>query len=41
MRELIEIVGEENFTDTLEDLVPYSYDASVNVGRPNGVVWHR
>jgi len=39
MRELIEIVGEENFTDTLEELIPYSYDASVNVQRPNSVVW--
>jgi glycolate oxidase len=39
MKELIEIVGEENFTDTLEELVPYSYDASVNVQRPNSVVW--
>jgi glycolate oxidase len=39
MKELIEIVGEENFTDTLEELIPYSYDASVNVKRPNGVVW--
>jgi glycolate oxidase len=39
MKTLIEIVGEENFTDTLEELVPYSYDASVNVQRPNGVVW--
>jgi len=39
MRELIEIVGEENFTDTLEELVPYSYDASVNVHRPDCVVW--
>jgi len=39
MKELIEIVGEENFTDALEELVPYSYDASVNVQRPNSVVW--
>ncbi len=39
MRELIEIVGEENFADTLEELVPYSYDASVNVHRPDCVVW--
>lgn len=27
MRKLVEIVGEENFTATLEELVPYSYDA--------------
>jgi glycolate oxidase len=39
MRRLIEIVGEENYTDVLEDLVPYSYDASVNVHRPDCVVW--
>jgi len=39
MKELIKIVGEENFTDALEELVPYSYDASVNVQRPNSVVW--
>jgi glycolate oxidase len=39
MRELIQIVGEENFTDTIEELVPYSYDASVNVRRPDAVVW--
>jgi glycolate oxidase len=36
---LIEIVGKENFTDQLEELVPYSYDASMNVHRPNGAVW--
>lgn len=39
MRRLIEIVGEENFTDQLEELVPYSYDASMNVHRPNAAVW--
>jgi glycolate oxidase len=39
MRRLIELVGEENYTDVLEDLVPYSYDASVNVHRPDCVVW--
>jgi glycolate oxidase len=36
---LIEIVGKENFTDQLEELVPYSYDASMNVHRPNAAVW--
>lgn len=39
MRRLIEIVGEENFTDQLEEMVPYSYDASMNVHRPNAAVW--
>jgi glycolate oxidase len=39
METLIEIVGKENFSDQLEDLVPYSYDASMNVHRPNAVVW--
>ena len=39
MRKLIELVGEENYTDVLEDLVPYSYDASVNVNRPDCAVW--
>jgi len=36
---LIEIVGKDHFTDQLEELVPYSYDASINVHRPDGVVW--
>ena len=39
MQKLIEIVGKENFTDQLEELVPYSYDASMNVHRPNAAVW--
>jgi len=39
IRKLIEIVGKENFTDQLEELVPYSYDASMNVHRPNAAVW--
>ena len=39
IRKLIEIVGEENFTDQLEELVPYSYDASMNVHRPDAAVW--
>jgi glycolate oxidase len=36
---LKEIVGEGNFTDQLEELVPYSYDASMNVHRPDAAVW--
>ena len=36
---LIEIVGVGNFTDQLEELVPYSYDASMNVHRPDAAVW--
>ena len=39
MQRLIEIVGEGNFTDKLEELVPYSYDASMNVHRPAAAVW--
>jgi glycolate oxidase len=39
IRKLIEIVGEGNFADNLEDLVPYSYDASMNVHRPDAAVW--
>jgi glycolate oxidase len=39
MQKLIEIVGEGNFTDKLEELVPYSYDASMNVHRPDAAVW--
>src|SRR4030066_573398 len=39
IRKIIEIVGEENFTDQLEELVPYSYDASMNVHRPDAAVW--
>jgi glycolate oxidase len=39
IRNLIEIVGEDNFTDQLEELVPYSYDASMNVHRPDAAVW--
>lgn len=33
------IVGEENFTDNLIDLVSYSYDASEHNGRPICAVW--
>jgi glycolate oxidase len=39
LRKLIEIVGEDHFTDQLEELVPYSYDASINVHRPHAAVW--
>ncbi len=39
INKLIEIVGRENFTDQLEELVPYSYDASMNVHRPDAAVW--
>ncbi len=39
IQKLIEIVGKENVTDQLEELVPYSYDASMNVHRPNAAVW--
>ncbi len=38
-QKLIEIVGAGNFTDQLEELVPYSYDASMNVHRPDVAVW--
>jgi glycolate oxidase len=36
---LIDIVGEENFTDSLIDLVSYSYDASEHSHRPSCAVW--
>ncbi|MDO9123074.1 MAG: FAD-binding oxidoreductase, partial [Deltaproteobacteria bacterium] len=39
IKKLIEIVGQDNFTDQLEELVPYSYDASMNVHRPDAAVW--
>jgi glycolate oxidase len=39
MQRLIKIVGEANFTDKLEELVPYSYDASMNFHRPAAAVW--
>jgi glycolate oxidase len=38
-QKLIEIVGKDNFTDQLEELVTYAYDASMNVHRPDAVVW--
>ena len=36
---LIDIVGQENFTDLLIDLVSYSYDASDHKHRPEAGVW--
>ena len=36
---LIEIVGQQNFTDLLKDLVSYSYDASDHDHRPDAAVW--
>ncbi|MEW6374295.1 MAG: FAD-linked oxidase C-terminal domain-containing protein [Thermodesulfobacteriota bacterium] len=36
---LIEIVGQENFTDSLIELVPYAYDASDHDHRPEVVIW--
>ena len=36
---LIDIVGEENFTDDLIDLVSYSYDGSQHKHRPACAVW--
>ncbi len=36
---LKEIVGEDNFTDSLIDLVSYSYDATEHVHRPEAAVW--
>jgi glycolate dehydrogenase FAD-linked subunit len=38
---LIDIVGEENFTDALIDLVSFSSDASKYQHRPDGAVWAR
>jgi glycolate oxidase len=38
-QELIEIVGEENYTDDIMDLVSYSSDASEHRHRPDGAVW--
>ncbi len=36
---LIDIVGEENFTDKLIDLITYTYDASESRGRPDCALW--
>jgi glycolate oxidase len=38
-QELIRIVGEENFTERLIDMVSYSYDASEHSHRPSCGVW--
>jgi len=38
-KSLIDIVGEENFTDQLIDMVSYSYDASDNDHRADAAVW--
>jgi glycolate oxidase len=40
-RAIRDIVGEENFSDALIDLVSYSYDASPERRRPDGAVWVR
>lgn len=39
MHKFIDIVGEDNFSDKIEDLIPYSYDASINVYRPDALIW--
>ena len=36
---LADIVGEENFTDNLIDLISYSKDASELKHRPDAAVW--
>ena len=36
---LIEIVGKNNFSDSISDIIPASYDASLYRERPIGVVW--
>ncbi len=38
-RALIDIVGEKNYTDSLIDIVSYSYDASEHKHRPLCAVW--
>ena len=38
-QELIQIVGEENYTERLIDMVSYSYDASEHFHRPSCGVW--
>ncbi len=38
LNQLAEIVGAENYTDQIEELVPYGYDASMNVHRPDAAV---
>jgi glycolate oxidase len=39
MQAFIDIVGEDNFSDKIEDLIPYSYDASISVHRPDALIW--
>ena len=36
---LIEIVGPENYTEKLIDLISYSYDASTYDNRPDCILW--
>ncbi len=36
---LIDIVGEDNFTDSLIDLISYSTDASEHKHRPDVAIW--
>ncbi len=38
---LIQIAGPENYTESLIDIVAYSYDASDNSGRPCAAIWPR
>jgi glycolate oxidase len=38
-KSLIDIVGEENLTDSLIDLIAYSYDASEHKHRPDVAIW--
>jgi len=36
---LLDIVGEENFTENIIDLVSYTYDASSYEHRPDCALW--
>lgn len=38
-QDLIDIVGEENYTDALIDMVSYSYDSGENKARPECAIW--
>jgi len=38
-KSLAQIVGEDNYTDRLIDMVSYSYDASDHAHRPDAAVW--
>ncbi len=40
-RELLHIVGEENFSDALIDLIAYAYDGGEHSHRPEAAVWPR